>query len=69
MKALHPKTPSTHLDVQAQDALTNFVLLGAYQTVWDVLACLGYTKLTTGNLDPLRLVRDIVLWQLAFELS
>ena len=69
MKWVHPNTPSTHLGAQMRDALTNFFLLATYQVAWDVLAIRGYTKQTLGDLQPYPLVRDVVLWQLAFELA
>jgi len=62
-------TPTTHLKVQLRAISVNFLILPAYQLVWDHLSIMGYTKVTTGNLEPLTVVRDIFLWMLVFELT
>jgi sterol desaturase/sphingolipid hydroxylase (fatty acid hydroxylase superfamily) len=62
-------TPTTHLSEQLKTIRVNFLILPAFQTLWDFLAVSGYTKVTMGNLSPGVLCRDCFLWMLMFELT
>eukprot|EP00932_Pfiesteria_piscicida_P006857 SRR837773.16827.p1 GENE.SRR837773.16827~~SRR837773.16827.p1 ORF type:complete len:282 (-),score=81.98 SRR837773.16827:26-775(-) len=69
MRRVTPEMPTTHLTAQAKTIAANFFLLPVYQVLWEYLQAQGWTKVTTGNLEPALFVRDVALWLLAFELS
>jgi len=45
----------------------NFFLLPFMQVLWDFSIENGFTKVTSGNLHPMIILRDILLWILSFE--
>ena len=61
--------PHKHFSEQMARAQTNFFLLIAYQTLWECCILNGWTKVVTGNLQILEIIRDVLLWMLVFELS
>jgi hypothetical protein len=67
MKADPENTSMKHFWDQAKVILINFAQLPLLQIVWDMLEQNGYTKATMGNLDPISIVRDCLLWMLCFE--
>jgi len=63
------KIPRTHLGVQVKDFLVNCISMSAYQVLWDYMIGTGWTRMTTGNLTPMEILRDILFWILGFELA
>lgn len=64
MKWANPATtPETHFSTQAEAIKVNFILLSVFQALWDYgTASLPIGKVMEGNLHPLEIIRDTVLW-------